>query len=692
MTKLRVESGLTRQPAGNRWRSLTKTLARALPLGLLLVATASVQAQDEVEWVHLGGDFDHTRYSPATNITPENFGELKEAWVWDGASFDAQSGRATPSFIDGLLYTVAGPRRHVVAIDPVSGETVWSYREPNTFRYEYSMRADYGKGVAYNVVDGKGVIYISTPAFFLVALDAKTGAPLEGFGKKVPVEGFPETGVVDMLADLGHDYDPFYGIPKETGYITTSSPPIVVNDVIVVGNSAEQGYNQSRIENVPGDILAYDSKTGEFLWKFNVIPQPGEFGHDTWENDAWQYTGDVSSWAPMSADPELGLVYIPTNGATIDFYGGFRPGDNLFGTSLIALDVKTGERKWHFQMVHHDIWNYDTPTAPVLLDVMHNGQKTPVVAQVTKQAFTYVFNRETGEPLWPIEERPVPQSHIPGEMLSATQPFPTKPAAYDMQGLTADNLIDFTPELRAQALEILSDWEIGPLFTPPLHRDNDMGKRGALWCPGDVGGVNISGPAAGDPETGILYVTSLSGCTTRAIVPGEEADLRYMTDNGTTTTGTTVAQYAVGTGAGGPRGPSGLPLFKPPYSRITAIDLNTGDHLWMIPVGETPDRIKNNPALAGIDVGNTGTGAHAPMTVTKNMLIYASQSSDGSPALFAVDKATGRQLGKVPVPANSRYGMMTFVHHGEQYIILQTGSTLTAMNLHGPVSTGGGGH
>ena len=679
-------------PAAKGWRSLSGALLRALPFGLLLTASAAATAQDTVEWRHLGGDADHTRYSPAANITPENFGELKEAWVWDGASYQASSGRATPSYINGKLYTVAGPRRHVVAIDPETGETIWSYREPNTFRYEYSMRADYGKGVAYTEIDGKGVIYISTPAFFLVALDADTGAPLEGFGEQVPVEGFPEHGIVDMLADLGHEYDPYYGIPKEVGYITTSSPPIVVNDVVVVGNSAEQGYNQSRIENVPGDILAYDAKTGDFLWKFNVIPQPGEFGHETWENDAWQYTGDVSSWAPMSADPELGLVYIPTNGATVDFYGGFRPGDNLFGTSLIALDVKTGERKWHFQMVHHDIWNYDTPTAPVLLDVTQNGQTIPAVAQVTKQAFTYVFNRETGEPLWPIEERPVPQSMIPGEQLSATQPFPTKPAPYDLQGLTEDDLIDFTPELRAQAVEILSEWEIGPLFTPPLHRDNDIGKRGALWCPGDVGGVNISGPAAGDPETGILYVTSLSGCTTRQLVPGEEADLRYMTDNGTTTTGTTVAQYAVGTGAGGPRGPQGLPLFKPPYSRITAIDLNTGEHLWMIPVGETPDRIKNNPALAGIDVGNTGTGAHAPMTVTKTMLIYASQSSDGTPALFAVDKMTGEQLGKVAVSGNSRYGMMTYVHKGEQYIVLQTGSTLTAVSLHGPVSSGAAAH
>ncbi len=687
MTNRRVESGQTRQPANNRWRSIKSSLTRVLPLGLLLTAATSVNAQDTVEWTHLGGAADHARYSPAANITAENFGELKEAWVWDGASFQGTSGRATPSYVDGKLFTVSGPRRHVVAIDPESGETLWSYREPNTYRYEYSMRADYGKGVAFAEIDGKGVVYISTPAFFLIALDADTGAPLPGFGGQVPVEGFPETGVVDMLTDLGHEFDPYYGIPKEVGYITTSSPPIVVNDVVVVGNSAEQGYNQSRIENVPGDILAYDAKTGDFLWKFNVVPREGEFGNETWENGSWQYVGDVSSWAPMSADPELGLVYIPTNGGTIDFYGGHRPGDNLFGTSLIALDVKTGERKWHFQMVHHDIWNYDTPTAPVLLDVMHNGEKVPVVAQVTKQAFTYVFNRETGEPLWPIEERPVPQSHIPGEKLAATQPFPTKPAPYDRQGIVEDELINFTPELRAQALEILSEWEVGPLFTPPLHRDNDLGKRGALWCPGDVGGVNISGPAAGDPETGILYVTSLSGCTTRAIVPGAEADLRYETDSGTTTTGTTVAQYAVGTGGGGPRGPQGLPLFKPPYSRITAIDLNTGEHLWMIPVGETPDRIKNNPALAGIDIGNTGTGAHAPMAVTKTMLIYASQASDGTPHLFAVDKATGRQIGKVPVSADTRYGMMTYVHKGEQYVLLQTGGKLTAMSLHGPRAT-----
>ena len=690
MTRNFVESGTPRQSVSNRWRSLRKTLTRALPLGLLVSVATPALAQEEVEWTHLGGDVHHTRYTPANNITPENFGELKEAWVWNGASFDAQSGRSTPSYVNGKLYTVAGPRRHVIAMDAETGETLWSYREPNTFRWEYSMRKDYGKGVAYAEVDGKGVIYIISPAFFLTALDADTGAPLKGFGKPVPIEGFAQTGVVDMLTDLGHDFDPYYGIPKEVGYLTSSSPPIVVNGVVVVGNSAEQGYNQSRIENVPGDILAYDAKTGAFKWKFNVIPRPGEFGHETWESDAWQYTGDVSPWAPLSADPELGLVYVATNPPTVDYYAGFSPGDNLFGTSLIALDAQTGERRWHFQLVHHDVWNYDIPTAPVLIDVQQNGKTIKAVAQPTKQTLLFAFNRETGEPLWPIEERPVPQSHIPGEQLSPTQPFPTKPAPYDLTGMSVDDMIDFTPELRQQAIAALADWEIGPLYNPPLHRDNDLGKRGSFWCPGDGGGSNITGPAAADPVTGIIYLTSQSACAAHTLVPGDEADLRYMTDNGTTTTGLTPARYANGAGGGAPRGPGGLPLFKPPYSRITAIDLNTGEKLWMIPIGETPDRIKNNPALAGIDIGNTGTGAQAPMMVTPSMLVYAGEVSDGTSHLFAIDKATGRELARIPVSAQSRYGMMSYVHHGEQYIILQTGSTLTAMSLHGPKAVVGG--
>jgi quinoprotein glucose dehydrogenase len=627
------------------------------------------------QWHYLGGDSAHTRYSPADQINAENFDELEEAWIWDGASFNAQSGRSTPSYINGRLYTVVGPRRHVVAIDPANGETLWSWREPNTARWEYSMRQDYGKGVAYAEVDGRGVIYIISPAFFLTALDAETGRPLEGFGKPVPIDGFPDTGVVDLLADLGHEYDPYGGIPLEKGYITSSSPPIVVNGVVVVGNSAEQGYNQSRIENIPGDILGYDAKTGKFLWKFNVLPGPGEFGHETWQNDAWKWTGDISSWAPLSADQERGIVYIPTNGATLDFYGGFRPGDNLFSTSLIALDVKTGKRVWHFQLVHHDIWNYDTPTAPVLMDVNIDGEEVPIVVQVTKQSFAYTFNRETGEPIWPIEERPVPASKIPGEKLSKTQPFPTRPAPYDIQGLTHDDLIDFTPELRKAAIDIVSEYAIGPLFNPPLHRDNDEGLKGALWCPGDIGGVNIDGPAVADPLSGILYVTSRKHCSTRIMAPGVERDARIDKP-----TGTTIADYAVLTGFG-VRGPDDLNMFKPPYSRITAIDMNTGEHLWYIPVGETPEAVLNHPKLKGIEIPNTGTGRAAPMVVTKSLLMYAAEASDGTPHLYAVDKATGRQSGKVEVPDGSSYGMMTYTHDGRQYVVLQTGSKLTTLAL-----------
>ena len=645
-------------------------------LACLLLASAATYGQDTVEWTTLGNDFAHTRYSPADQIGADNFDQLEVAWTWDGSSFQAQSGRSTPSYINGRMYTVAGARRHVIAIDPRTGETIWSYREPNTERWQYSMRADYGKGVGYGVVDGKDVIYIISPGFFLTALDGETGAPLEGFGKPVLIDGFPDTGVVDMLADLGHPYDPYKGLPLERGYITSSSPPIIVNGVVVVGNSAEQGYNQSRSENVPGDMLGYDARTGEFLWKFNVIPQPGEYGHETWENDAWQYTGDISSWAPISADLDLGLVYIPTNGVTIDYYGGHHPGDNLYGTSLIALDARTGERAWHYQLVHHDIWNFDTPTAPILLDVMTDQGPTPIVAQATKQGLVYTFNRETGEPIWPIEELPVPASIVPGEKLSETQPFPTKPAPFDMQGLSEDTLVDFTPEIRAQALAAVADYQMGPVFNPPLHRDNPLAKISAMICPS--GSVNITHPTVADPVSGILYVTSRSGCSSRSLVTGAEADTYYEAP-----TGVTLSQYAAGRGGPTPRHPLGIPLWKPPYSRITAIDMNTGEHLWMIPTGETPARIANLPELQGVDIGNTGTGNAVPMVATATLLIYSDVTGDGTPQLFAIDKATGAEVGRVEVPAASRYGMSTWIHEGHQYVILQTGSSLTAMALPG---------
>jgi quinoprotein glucose dehydrogenase len=665
--------------------AVLKRLRSSAVIGLVMSISGGLLAQETVEWTTLGNDFAHTRFSPASEITIDNFEDLEVAWEWSGASLGAVSGRSTPSYINGTLYTVAGPRRNVVAIDPKTGETMWSYRLPNTPRWEYSMRADYGKGVGYAEIDGQEIIYMITPGFFLIALDAQTGAPLKDFGRPVPIDGFPETGVVDLLADLGHPYDPYEGIPLETGYITGSSPPIVVNNTIVVGNSAEQGYNQARIENVPGDILGYDARSGEFKWKFNVIPRPGEYGHETWENDAWQWTGDVSSWAPISADVENDLVFIPTNGATIDYYGGFRPGDNLFGTSVIALRASTGERAWHYQTVKHDIWNYDNPMAPIVMDLNIPGQGVvPAVAQVTKQSMVYTWNRLTGEPVWPFEEREVPASIVPGEVLSPTQPFPTKPAPFDMQGVSPDDLVDWTPELHQQAIQAFADYQMGPLFNPPIHRDNPLGKRSAMICPGGGGGANITAPAVADPTTGMLYVSSQSACSAVQLVPGEEADTQYEKP-----TGTTFARYANGPGGGAPRHPANIPLYKPPYSRITAIDMNSGEHAWMIPTGNTPDRVLNNPAVQGLDIGNTGSGNLVPMTITPNMLVYSDTESDGTPMLYAVNKATGETEAAIEVPARSRYGMSTWVHDGHQYIILQTGSSLTAMALPGALDSSG---
>ncbi len=655
---------------------------------LISLLSVSAVAQESTEWYTLGNDYAHTRYTPADEINADNFTDLEVAWEWNGASFGAVSGRSTPSLIDGKLFTVAGYNRYVVAIDPKTGETIWSYREPHTPRSDYSMRADYGKGVAYDYIDGKGVVFNVSPGFFLTALDAETGVPLEGWGTPVGVEGFPESGVVDLLKDLGHPYDPYEGIPLETGYITSSSPPIVVNDTIVVGNSAEQGYHQARIENVPGDILAYDKNTGAFKWKFNVIPQPGEYGHETWENDAWQWTGDVSSWAPLSADPENNLVFVPTNPPTVDYYGGFRPGDNLFGTSLIALDTRSGERRWHFQMVKHDVWNFDNPTAPILMDLEVDGREIPAVMQVTKQAWVYAFNRLTGEPIWPIVDRPVPASIVPGEQLSATQPHVTRPAPYDMQGITEDDLVDFTPELRAEALAVMEEYVMGPLFNPPIHADNEMGKYAAMNCPGGSGGANINAPPVADPETGMLYVSSHKACFALRVMPGEEADLLFPNSTGVTT-----AQYANsarGATSRTPRLRSGIPIWKPPYSRITAIDMNSGEHEWMVPTGETPDRIRNSPALEGVEIGNTGTGALVPMVVTKNMLVYTDDASDGTPMLWALDKQTGEILAAIEAPAASRYGMSSWVHDGHQYIMLQTGPTLTALALPAAQAAAGG--
>jgi quinoprotein glucose dehydrogenase len=653
-------------------------LACGLSCVLAVATDAPIVAQSSAqknEWRYIGGDAWHTRYLPLDQINATNFEKLQIAWVWRGDNFGPAVDyvfRSTPIYVDGILYTVAGQRRTVAAIHPATGETLWAYREPNTTRYERGMRNNYGKGLAYAEVNGRGVIYYTSPAFFLHAFDAKTGEHLENWGTSVPIRGFPRSGVIDMLLDLVSDwepwttsglkYDPEKGIPRELGNLSTSSPPIVVNGVVVVGNVHEQGYYQTRIENIPGDILAYDARNGKHLWKFHVIPRPGEFGHDTWENDAWKRTGDVSSWAPMSADPERGIVYIPTNPPTIDFYGGFRPGNNLFGTSILALDVKTGKRVWHFQTVHHDIWNFDNPTAPVLLNVNVNGRQTPILVQTTKQGFAYTFNRATGEPIWPIVERPVAQSDLPGEKLSPTQPFPTKPAAFEIQELTDDLLIDFTPELRRQAREIIKNYKVGPVFNPPIQVGHPSGLRSFVSCPS--GASNIFGPTVADLATGIVYVASERSCRAENIVPGSQMDK----PNDPKTTGKTLSQWVVAN-RGDLQGPQGLPIWKPPYGSITAIDMNKGEHLWQIPNGDTPGHVKNHPALKGVTLPNTGQQSHAVMMVTPTLLMTAPGGTDA--VLYAVDKQTGKRLGTVTLPAPGQYGMMGYLHEGKQYVVVQ---------------------
>ena len=673
----------------------------------LVIAGLPGNAQQKGDWPSITGGDTGTRYSAVDQINASNFNTLRVAWEWNGevppgVELGEINGRGLPIYVDGMLITTSGPRRTVVSLDPATGKTLWTFQEPLTPRHEYSMRSNHGKGVTYARINGRGVVLVTTPGFFLHALDAKTGQPIEGWGGSVPVAGFPKSGSVDLLKDLIADwipwrqteqkYDAAKGLPLELGYITTSSPPIIVNDVLIVGNSAEQGYNQTRVENVPGDILAYDLKTGKFMWKFHVIPRPGEFGHETWENDAWRWTGDVSSWAPMSADPARGLVYIPTNGATIDYYGGFRPGDNLFSTSVIALDVKSGKRVWHQQLVKHDIWNYDTPTAPILLDVNVGGRRIPGLFQITKQSWVYSFNRHTGEPIWPMEMRPAPQSKVPGEKLSATQPYVTKPAPFDLQGRQEKDLIDFTPEVKKLALERAKARDLlAPLFAPPTHRGNAEGKGPANICPGGGGGANITGPPAADPASGIIFITSTSGCSPTILAPAKERDNDKMT-------GKTLSPWAVARGAGGDGGApppkpaaddplSGIPdLFKGPVGRIVAIDMNTGEHLWMIPHGDMDakqqEAFRNNPLLKGVNVDtNWGRRGHAAMMATSTLLFATGTTADNRPHLFGIDKKTGKRVGAVPTPRVGQYGLMTYLHQGKQYVVLPRGGGYTVMAL-----------
>jgi len=666
------------------------------------------------EWRYLGGDAGHTRYSPLDQINRSNFADLEVDWIWRSDNFGPNLdyfSRSTPIYVDGMLYTVATPRRQVMAIEPSTGEILWTFREPETIRHQRSPRQAYGKGVAYAEVNGRGVIYITTPGFFLWALDAKTGLPLENWGgAQVPLEGFSDTGVIDLVPQLVEDwgpwqdylvaggvYDPDYGVPRELGMVTASAPPIVVNGVVVVLVGHQPSYGQTRIENVPGDIMGFDAETGAFMWKFHSIPRPGEVGHETWHNDAWRWSGDISTWAPASADPELGLVYMVTNASTVQSYAGHRPGDNLFGGSVLALDVQTGERRWHFQIHHSDQWNYDLPTPPMLMDLTVDGQQIPALIQNTKQGLIFAFNRETGEPIWPIEERPVIQTQVPGNYTSPTQPYPSWPEPVDpivTNGLTEEFVIDYTPDLKEQAMVILNGYQIGGLYVPalPFNHENDFINN--IGCQG--GGNIIPHPPVADPSTGMMYNSHRRTCTAPGFMQptnGEDRDNPNYpepgeggaTPNSTPTTGVTVSAWLPGGGGGGTPTIDGLPLYKPMYNQLSATNMHTGEKSWSLPVGETVEAIRNHPLLEGVDVPNSGGAGWSIQMAMGDILVQTRALSEGMAQMLpdapltlnARDKMSGEILASVPLPAPGQYGMMTYMHEGKQYIVVQVGSSRT---------------
>jgi quinoprotein glucose dehydrogenase len=671
-------------------------MAAAAPRPAGAQRSAARSTGPDTTWTTYGGNLASQRYSPLDQINQDNFNNLQIAWRLKtdflGPRPDSLYS-ATPLVVGHTLYTTAGTRRAAIALNAVTGEMLWMHAEDEGQRGQNAPRNGAGRGVAYWAsADGadERIIYV-TPGYRMLALDAKTGVPVPGFGKR---------GVVDLKLEADQKVD------LETAELGLNATPLIVGDVIVVGVSHRAGGAPKTMHNARGMVRGYDARTGKRLWIFHNIPERGEFGHDTWLENSAENNGNAGAWAQMSADPELGLVYVPLEMSTGDYYGGNRPGNTLFADSLLALDVKTGKRRWHYQTVHHGLWDYDLSCAPILFDMQMNGRTIKAIAQPTKQAFLFVFNRETGEPIWPIEERPVPQSDAPKERTSPTQPFPTWPKPFDMQGITADDLIDFTPELKAKALEAVKRYRMGPLYTPPVVSSVD-GPLGTLQMPGDVGGANWPGGSF-DPQNNYLFVHSHTTVYVSGLVEAspDRSDMGYVGGQARAGGPGPGGPRAGGPGPGGPPagapggprgggpgrggfggfgggGPGGttvdgLPLVKPPWDRITAYDMNTGEIMWQKTHSSTPDDIKNNPALAGLDLprlgqpGRTFVGTLA----TKTLLIageggvHTNEAGSRVALLRAYDKRTGADVGAVEMPNKQTGSPMTYMIDGRQYIVL----------------------
>ena len=638
------------------------------------------------EWRTYGGDLANTRYSPLDQISRTNFNTLEVAWRFKTDSLGPRPEynlQSTPLMVGGVLYSTAGSRRAVIALDAATGEMLWMHNENEGARGDAAPRRLSGRGLAY-WTDGREarVLYV-TPGYRLIALDAKTGVPVRTFGTN---------GVVDLKKDDDQDMDLI------TGELGLHATPVVAKDVVIVGAAHLANFTRKSRTNVKGYVRGFDVRTGKRLWIFHTIPQPGEFGNDTWEKDSWAYTGNTGVWGQISVDEELGLVYLPVELPTGDFYGGHRPGNGLFGESLVAVDLHTGVRKWHYQLVHHGIWDMDIPCAPILTDLTVNGRPVKALAQPTKQGFLYTLNRVTGEPIWPFEERAVPKGDVPGEWYSPTQPFPTRPPAFDRQGVTIDDLIDFTPELRAEAVNVVKRYKLGPLFTPPVVSNWD-GPLATLMLPAGTGGANWPGGAF-DPETKMLYVYSFTRIMPISLVAGDGKPSSMNFLNGQATDPKLAAPpppqaptvsagpapqdgpdraNAAEAGGGGPTlTVRGLPIVKPPYGRISAFDMNKGDLVWQIAHGDTPDAIKNHPALKGLTIPRTGRVGLVGTLVTKTLVIAGEAGVVTTPngkrgaMLRAYDKATGAEVGAVYMPAPQSGSPMTYMVNGKQYLVIAT--------------------
>ena len=631
-------------------------------LALLALAPTAARAQNgavDGAWRYYSGDMGSTKYAPLDQIDAGNVGELRIVWrrpAVDARILEDNPGlsfsnnfRATPLMVGGVLYSSNGVGL-VEAFDPGTGRTLWVQRPLR--EGARAARGSATRGVAY-WSDASDARILFTRGEFLIALSAKTGRPYPDFG---------DNGKVNLSTAMG---------PPRARYRWTGAP-LVIGDVVVLGTSMTD--SPATKEQPRGDVRAYDVRTGELRWTFNVIPRAGQFGTETWENEAWRYTGNANLWSLISADEELGTVYLPLSSSTSDMYGAHRLGDNLFSQSLVCVDAETGRRIWHFQFVHHGLWDYDLPAAPILADITVDGKAIKAVVQVTKQAFAFVLDRVTGEPVWPIEERDVPESNTPGEQTSRTQPFPTKPPPFDRQGVSIDDLIDFTPELRAEAIEIAKDFVIGPMFTPPSLAGEEPGATlGTIQLPGSAGGADWQG-AALDPETGMLYVQSITGPFVADLVRGDPSrtNLGYVRHT---------RRYI--------RGPQGLPLLKPPYGRVTAIDLNRGEVVWTAANGEGP---RNHPAIRHLNLPRLGVPGRAAPLLTRTLLFVGegdpimvrayrvpegmdplTAAGGGGNKFRAYDKATGEVLWETEFPAGTTGAPMTYMFEGKQYIVVAIG-------------------